>query len=222
MAAEHVRHIEIYNQVHKYNDLPGISAARPAGPDRREKPTRPRKREPPGSGKTNEEKKMYFCGMRKAITRLADFFYIRPLRRIVPQETFRYAFVGGLNLLFNAVFYWFCYNFVLGQRDTDFGIVVVSAPILAFLVTFVVTFFTGFYLARNIAFGKSEVHGAKQLFRYAQVVAVNIAINYFGLKLLVGTLGVYPSIANVMIQVVTVTFSYVAQRFYTFRTHRCP
>lgn len=163
---------------------------------------------------------MYFCIMRRAITRLADFFYIKPLRRIVPQETFRYAFVGGLNLLFNLVLYWFCYNYILKQQDTDFGIVVVSAPILAFLITFVITFFTGFYLARNIAFGKSEVHGGKQLFRYAQVVAINIAINYFGLKLLVEVLGFYPSLSNAAIQIVTVTFSYLAQRFYTFRTHR--
>lgn len=160
--------------------------------------------------------------MRQAITRLADFFYIAPLRRIIPQETFRYAFVGGLNLLFNLVLYWFCFNFVLDKQDTDFGIVVVSAPILAFLITFVITFFTGFYLARNIAFGRSEVRGAKQLFRYAQVVAVNIGINYCGLKLLVETLGFYPSLSNAAIQIVTVVFSYLAQRFYTFRTHRCP
>lgn len=192
-------------------------------------PARTGGKNPPGPGNGNRRVAGKQTREKDVLLRYAQsdypvsrLFYIRPLRRIVPQETFRYAFVGGLNLLFNAVFYWFCYNFVLGQRDTDFGIVVVSAPILAFLVTFVVTFFTGFYLARNIAFGKSEVHGAKQLFRYAQVVAVNIAINYFGLKLLVETLGVYPSIANVMIQVVTVTFSYVAQRFYTFRTHRCP
>lgn len=158
--------------------------------------------------------------MRKAITRLADFFYIKPLRHWIPQETFRYAFVGGLNMGLNVVFYWFCYNFILRQQDTDFGIVVISAPILAFLMTFVVTFFTGFYLARNVAFGHSQVHGGKQLFRYAQVVAVNIAINYFGLKLLIEGLHIYPSIANVLIQIVTVTFSYVAQRFYTFRTHR--
>lgn len=159
--------------------------------------------------------------MRRIITRLADAFYIKPLRRFIPQETFRYALVGGLNLLFNLVLYWFCYNYILDQEDTDFGIVVVSAPILAFLITFVITFFTGFYLARNIAFGKSRVHGGKQLFRYAQVVAINIAINYFGLKLLVDVLGFYPSLSNAAIQIVTVTFSYLAQRFYTFRTHRC-
>lgn len=153
---------------------------------------------------------------------LADRFYIKPLRRFVPQETFRYAFAGGINLLFNLVLYWFCFNFVLGKRDTDFGVVTVSAPILAFLIAFVVTFFTGFWLVRTVAFGRSQVRGTKQLFRYAQVVAVNIAVNYFGLKLLVDVLGCYPSLSYAGLQVTTTVFSYLAQRFYTFRTHRLP
>lgn len=160
--------------------------------------------------------------MREAITRIADWFYVKPLRKFIPQETFRYAFVGGLNLLFNMVLYWFVFNYVLRKQDTDFwGIIVVSAPILAFLITFVITFFSGFYLARNVAFGRSEVQGGKQLFRYAQVVAVNIAINYFGLKLLVEVCGFYPSPSYAVIQVATTLFSYLAQRYYTFRTHRC-
>lgn len=158
--------------------------------------------------------------MHGIIIRVTDFFYIKPLRRIVPQETFRYGFVGGLNLLLNFVLYYVIYNWVLGQRDTDFGIVVVSAPILAFLVTFVITFFTGFYLARNVAFGRSTVHGGRQLFRYAQVVAVNIGINYFGLRLLVHVLGFYATPSYAALQVVTTAFSYLAQRYYTFKTHR--
>lgn len=159
--------------------------------------------------------------MRRLILRVTDLFYIRPLRRFIPLETFRYGLVGGMNLLFNMLLYWFCFNYILDKQDTDFGFVVVSAPILAFLITFVITFFTGFYLSRNIAFGESSVHGAKQLFRYAQVVGVNIGINYFGLKLLVDVLGFYPSPSYASLQVVTTLFSYLAQRYYTFRTHRC-
>lgn len=138
----------------------------------------------------------------------------------MPQETFRYAFVGGMNMVFNTILYWFVFNYILAQKDTDFGYVVISATILAFLITFVVTFFTGFYLVRNVAFVKSKTHGGKQLFRYAQVVAINICINYFGLKLLVYVLGFYPSLSYAFLQIVTAGFSYLAQRFYTFRTHR--
>ncbi len=158
--------------------------------------------------------------MHRFITRFIDFFYIKPLR-FIPRETFRYAAVGGLNLLLNVVIYWFSFHFVLRKEDTDFfGIVTVSAPILAFLIAFVITFFTGFYMTRNVAFGDSQVRGRRQLFRYAQVVAVNVAINYFGLKLLVEVCGFYPTPSYLAIQVVAVAFSYFAQRFYTFKTHK--
>lgn len=158
--------------------------------------------------------------MSKYITRFIDFFYFKPFR-FIPIETFRYACAGGLNLLFSMVLYWFCFHFVLHKQDTDFfGIVTISAPILAFLITFVITFFTGFYLARRVAFRKSTVGGKKQLFRYAQIVAINVAVNYFGLKVLVEVCGFYPSPSYAFIQTVTVLVSYLGQRYYTFKTHR--
>lgn len=156
--------------------------------------------------------------MVKFINRAVDFFYIKPFR-FIPLNTFRYAAVGGANIAFNIVLYWFCFNFILHQRDVDFGIVVVSAPILSFLIAFLVTFCTGFWLTRNVAFSGSELRGREQLFRYAQVVAVNVLINYFGLKLLVNVMDFYPSLSYAGIQVVTVLFSYIMQRFYTFKGH---
>lgn len=157
--------------------------------------------------------------MVKWINKIVDFFYIKPLR-FIPLNTFRYAVVGGGNVLFNIVLYWFCFNYILHQQDTDFGIVVVSAPTLSFLITFATTFCSGFWLTRNIAFAGSELRGREQLFRYSQVVAANVAINYFiGLQLFVKVIGIYPSISNATIQVITVLFSYLMQRFYTFRGH---
>lgn len=155
----------------------------------------------------------------EVITKIIDWFYRGPLR-VIPQQTFRYAAVGGSNALLNMVIYWFSFNYILGKQDTDFGIVVVSAPILAFLIAFVITFCTGFYLSRNVAFSGSPLRGRMQLFRYGQVVAVNLAINYFGLKLLVEGCEFYPSISYAAIQVITILFSYLSQRFYTFRRKR--
>ncbi len=161
--------------------------------------------------------------MNSLLIRIVDLFYLKPLR-FIPRETFRYGAVGGLNLLFGSVLYWFIFNFPMGNWWGDasekvyFGIV--TAPILAFLITFAITFFTGFYLVRTVAFGTSQVRGRRQLFRYAQVVAVNLLINYAGLHLLIKVWDFYPTLSYVMIQLVTVIFSYVAQRFYTFKTHR--
>jgi len=153
--------------------------------------------------------------MKKRLITIVDFFYIKPLQ-FIPLQTFRYGAAGGLNVLLSMVLYWFIFNYVLHQQDTDFGIVVISGYILAMLITFVITFFTGFYLTRTVAFGDSTVRGHVQIFRYAQVVVVNLLINYFGLKLLNGVCGFYPSPSYAVLQIVTVTFSYLAQRHYTF------
>lgn len=157
--------------------------------------------------------------MVRFINSLIDLLYIKPLK-FIPLNTFRYAVIGGGNMVFNVVLYWFCFNFILHQDDTDFGVVVISAPTLSFIITFCVTFCSGFWLTRNIAFAGSELRGREQLFRYAQVVIANILINYFlGLQLFVKVLDIYPSISNGCIQAVTILFSYIMQRFYTFRGH---
>ncbi len=153
------------------------------------------------------------------LTRFVDTFYFPFLRPIFDLKTFRYAAVGGLNLGFGVVLYWFLFHFVLQKQDTAiFGIVTISAPVMAFLINFVVTFFSGFWLTRNVAFGDSVIRGRQQLFRYLQIVALNIAINYFGLKLLVGVFEFYPTPSYMLLQCVTVAVSYLASRYYTFRT----
>lgn len=139
------------------------------------------------------------------------------VRRIVPRQTFRYGAVGGVNLLYGIVQYWFIYNYVLFQGDVDMGFITISAPICAFLLNFIITFFTGFYLVRTIAFEESEVRGRVQIMRYAMVVALNVMINYFGLKLLVEVLDIFPSVSNAIIQVVTVNVSFVFNKYFTFK-----
>ncbi len=152
------------------------------------------------------------------ITRFVDIFYFPFLRPILDLKTFRYAAAGGLNLGFGVIFYWFLFHFVLQKQDTTFfDTVTISAPVLAFLINFVVTFFSGFWLTRTIAFSDSVIRGRLQLFRYLQVVTLNIAINYFGLKLLVGVLEFYPTPSYMLLQIVTVTVSYLASRYYTFK-----
>lgn len=154
----------------------------------------------------------------RAIIRVVDYFYLPFARKIVDQKTFRYAAIGALNLSFGVVLYWFLYHYVLGEGDTNFwGVITVSAPILAFLINFVVTFFTGFWLTRNVAFSDSRLHGGVQLLRYSLVVGLNICINYFGLKVLVESFGLYPTPSYMSLQVLTVLMSYLASRFYIFR-----
>lgn len=157
--------------------------------------------------------------MIKLIHNIIDFFYIKPLR-FIPKNTFRYAFVGGANVLFSMVLFWFFYNYILFQKDVDFGIVVISAPVVSMFVSFVVTLLTGFWLTKNIVFSGSFLSGRTQLFRYTLVVVINLLINFFGLKLFINVFGFYASISYALIQIINVTFSYTMQRFFTFKGHK--
>lgn len=152
------------------------------------------------------------------IAQFIDLLYIAPIRILIPHRTFRYAAAGGLNMGFNVVLYYILFHYVLFEQDTSIlGIVVISAPILAFGIAFVVTFLSGFWLTRSLAFNESELRTHTQLFRYIQVVVVNVGVNYFGLKLLVDVWDLYPTPSYLSLQFVTVGISYMASKHYTFR-----
>ena len=83
------------------------------------------------------------------ITRLIDWFYIRPVAAIVPRQVFRYAVCGGMNVVFGWVCYFLIYNYLIDKQLVDLGFVAVSAHVMAMLLTFPLTFFAGFWLNRN-------------------------------------------------------------------------
>ena len=169
------------------------------------------------------------------ITKIIDFFY-RPFSRYIPQQLFRYAFCGGSNLVFDWVLYFLLYNFVIGHE-----LVYISLPfsfqfspfsfhlstfnsqlcltphILTFLIVFPITLFTGFWLNRNITFTQSSLRGYKQLWRYILIVALNLLVNYLGLKLCVDILGFYPTPSKMLITLVTVAISFFGQKYFSFK-----
>lgn len=120
-------------------------------------------------------------------------------------------------MVLDAILYFFVYNFIVAQQICTIGSVSISAEIASFLIVFPLTFFSGLWLSKNISFQNSPLGGGTQSFRYFMVVLLNIAIKYFGLKFFVGTLVIFPSIANGLLTVITVIVSYILQKYFTFR-----
>ena len=87
-----------------------------------------------------------------SLIRIIDKFYVRPLTRIVSRRMFRYAVCGGANMVLDLMWYFLIYHFVVAERYIDLGVVVVSPHVAALVVVFPITFFTGFWLNRNVAF----------------------------------------------------------------------
>ncbi len=150
------------------------------------------------------------------LSAVIDFFY-PPFRRFIPLQTFRYIACGGGNTVLDILIYFVSYNFILQKQVVHLGGIAISAPIMAFFMAFAVSFPLGFYLNRTIVFHDSNLRGRVQLFRYLLLVLVNILLNYTFIKLFVESFGIYPTMAKILTTAIVVTFSYLAQRNYTFR-----
>ena len=150
------------------------------------------------------------------ITQIIDFFY-RPFARIMPRQLFRYGACGGGNMVLDWLLYFLIYNYLIAGRYIDLGFVVVSPHISTLCIVFPLTTLTGFWLNKHITFTQSSLATHRQFLRYISVVAVNLAINYFGIKLLVEVAGVYAPLAKVIVTLFTIVLSFLAQKFYTFR-----
>lgn len=124
---------------------------------------------------------------------------------------------GGANLAFDLALFSFLYNFVFDKQNIDLGFIVISSYIAAFLVVFPITFLSGYWLMNNIVFHGSTLRGRTKLSRYFLTVCINIGINYFGLKLFVECFHLYPTPSKFLITVICTLFSYVSQRYFTFR-----
>ena len=104
-----------------------------------------------------------------------------------------------------------------GGAIFDLGFVVMSPHVASLAVVFPITFFTGFWLNRNVAFRVTEVGSGMQLVRYALSVVGSILLNYVCIKLFVEVLGIWPTPAKALTTAVCVIYSYLAGRYFTFK-----
>lgn len=159
-------------------------------------------------------------GIRKII-----YFFYRPFRRWVPEQMFQYAACGGGNMVLDWVLYFLIYNFAIGHEIVYLSFAIgnwsfeqaLTPHIATLCIVFPITLLTGFWLNKYVTFTQSNLHGFRQLVRYILIVALNLAINYFGLKLCVEVWGWYPTPSKMAITLLTVAISYFGQKYFSFR-----
>lgn len=155
--------------------------------------------------------------LKQRIISFIDFFY-PPFSRIMPVQTFRYAACGGGNTLLDIVMYSIGYNFILHKHNLDLGFFAIKPHIASIMIAWCVSFPTGFFLMRHIVFTESTLHGRVQLFRYFVLVIICLLLNYIFIKLFVEQFHIYPTVAKVLTTIIVVTFSYLTQKNFTFKT----
>ncbi|HVY75442.1 MAG TPA: GtrA family protein [Puia sp.] len=153
---------------------------------------------------------------KKQIISFLDYFY-PPFRKLMPIQTFRYAACGGSNTVLDILIYYISYNFILHKQVLHLGPLAFKPHIAAFMMSFLVSFPTGFLLMRHIVFPGSSLHRRIQLFRYFLLVAICILLNYIFIKLFVEKFGIYPTVAKIITTFIVVGFSYLSQKHFTFK-----
>lgn len=157
-------------------------------------------------------------GVAQRIIRLVDMLYIKPLHSLISRDMFAYGLCGASNMVLDTLWYFVIYHYIIAERFIDLSFVVVSPHIASLILVFPITFFTGFWLNRNIAFRVTEFSSRRQLIRYALSVIGSILINYACMKLFVEQLNIWPTPSKILTTIISVAYSYLIGKYYTFRT----
>jgi putative flippase GtrA len=155
--------------------------------------------------------------MREKIISFIDFFY-PPFKKLMPIQTFRYAVCGGSNVILDIGLFFISYNYILHKQILHLGFVAFEPYTAALWMAFCISFPTGFLMSKYIVFNTSVLRGRVQFFRYVLIVAINLLLNYILLKILVEKMHFFPTVARIVATCIVVTFSYLSQKHFTFKT----
>lgn len=151
------------------------------------------------------------------ITKFIDLFYVKPLRQLLPQQVFRYLVCGAITVLLDTVWYYIIYHYIVCEKVVEFGAIAMSPHIASLVVVFPITFFTGFWLNRNVAFRVSDISSLPQLAKYALTVLGSILLNYACMKFFVEWCGVWATPSKILTTAVCAVYSFLVGRYFTFK-----
>lgn len=156
-------------------------------------------------------------GLARFITKTIDLFYVKPLRKFISQQVFRYLVCGATTAALDAVWYYLIYHFVICEKFITIGTITVSPHIAALCIVFPITFFIGFWLNRNVAFKTTNIATTPQLAKYALTIVGSIALNYICMKLLVEVCTIWATPSKMLTTAICAVYSYLAGRYFTFK-----
>lgn len=148
-----------------------------------------------------------------------DFFY-PPFRKLMPEQTFRYAACGGANTLLGLALFKILLVYAFKGENVELGFYTLKPHNAALFVTFFVNFLIGFILMKYVVFVDSNLKGRIQLFRYGLAFVFNLTLNYFLLKVFVEVLGWKAFLSQCITTGIIITISYLSQKHFSFKTKK--
>lgn len=153
---------------------------------------------------------------KQAIIAFIDFFY-PPFKKLMPEQTFRYAACGGGNTVLGIVVFVIFHEYVFRGKTFDFGFYAMKAHTASNIISFAVTLLVGFLLMKYVVFVDSNLKGRIQLFRYTVSSFINLFISTLLLKLFVEQVGLNAIIAQLITTVIVIVISYLSQKHFSFK-----
>lgn len=136
------------------------------------------------------------------------------------REFYYYLASGGINTITNWVMYYLIYHYIVCKRFFDLVVVVMSPHIASLCIVTPITLIIGFLLSKNITFSESKIKARTQFLRYSLIIFANFAISYISMKLLVEQAGLWATPSNMITTIITTIFSYLMQKFYSFKIEK--
>jgi putative flippase GtrA len=147
------------------------------------------------------------------------------------KQTFRYIACGGINFVVTMLCYAVAYNYVfaglapLAASKLDFHILesfavdgfIDVSHYAALAISLPINCLVGFWLQKSISFKHSPLKRHIQFFRYFFTAIVALAMTIGLTGLFVDVWGVWPTPSQMIIYCITAVFSFVMQKFFTFR-----
>ncbi|MES1215649.1 MAG: GtrA family protein [Bacteroidota bacterium] len=161
--------------------------------------------------------KRHIHSVRDFIIAIIDFFY-PPFRKLMNLQTFRYAACGSGNVVLGLILYTVMYKYILKEETLHFGFYAFKAHVAALFTGSLICFFVGFFLMKFVVFNNSILRTRVQFFRYLMQWLFFLMVNYILLKIFVERFHIYPVFAQILTTAIVVLFSYLSQKYYTFKT----
>jgi putative flippase GtrA len=145
-----------------------------------------------------------------------DFFY-PPFRKLMPEQTFRYAACGAANTVLGLALFKILLVYAFKGENVELGFYTLKPHNAALFVSFCVNFAVGFVLMKYVVFVESNLKGRIQLFRYGLAFVFNLTLNYFLLKIFVEVISWKPFLSQCITTAIIVTLSYLSQKHFSFK-----
>lgn len=156
-------------------------------------------------------------GLAGGIQNILHFFH-KPFSGFISRHKFRYLAAGSFLAFLDAFMFFILFRLIFHRQPVNIAGYAIKAHDLALWILFPVNVLLGFLSSKYVVFPGSHLPHGTQLLRYFMLVIVAFFISNVVLNFFIETCRFPGVLSKLMTTAVVAFFSYLWQRFYSFKT----